>query len=212
MTTTTTRQSAPRPKKAAIAARRTKALIVQSACDLIAEGGYDALTANALTARAGVSKGGLYHHFGGMADVAVAAYKQAGQNLFGVLGTGSPKTFSDYLEEVEYVVFERLLADQKTLRVISELYPRLILDASHQEARKESFKAIMEKTSRVLNDSFATKIDEELLKNAVNSVAAFVTGLAVQSREIRDLEESRQLWQLFSEALNDKVVASKKLN
>jgi AcrR family transcriptional regulator len=212
MTTPATRQAKPHPKKAAISASRTKALIVQSACDLIAEGGYDSLTAAALTARAGVSKGGLYHHFGGMADVAVAAYRQASQRVFGVLGTGSPKTFSDYLDEVEYVVFERLLADQKTLRVISELYPRLILDASHQQARKESFKTIMDKTSRVLNDSFVTKIDEEILRKAVNLVAAFVTGLAVQSRELRDVEESRQLWQLFSEALNDRVVAGIKPN
>lgn len=212
MTPTTARQAIPRPSKAAIAVSRTKALIVQAACDLIAEGGYDALTAAALTERAGVSKGGLYHHFGGMSDVVVAAYKQASQSVFGVLGTGSPKSFSEYLDEVEYVVFERLLKDQRTLRVISELYPKLILDASHQKARKDSFKKIMDKTCRVLNDSFATRIDDETLIKAVNSVATFVTGLALQSREIRDADESRELWKWFSAALNDKVVASNKSN
>lgn len=212
MTPTTARQVTPRPNKAAIAVSRTKALIVQAACDLIAEGGYDALTAAALTERAGVSKGGLYHHFGGMTDVVVAAYKQASQSVFGVLGTGSPKSFSEYLDEVEYVVFERLLKDPKALRVISELYPRLILDASFRRARKESFKTSMDKTCRVLNDSLVTKIDEETLNKAVVSVATFVTGLAVQSREIRDADESRELWRWFSEALNDKVVASTKPN
>lgn len=212
MTPRTARQGTPRPNKAGIAVSRTKALIVQAACDLIAEGGYDALTAAALTERAGVSKGGLYHHFGGMTDVVIAAYKQASQSVFGVLGTGRPKSFSDYLDEVEYVVFERLLKDQKTLRIMSELYPRLILDASHKQARQDSFRTVMNKTCRVLNDSFVSRVDEEVLMKAVNSVATFVTGLAVQSREIRDADESRQLWRWFSEALNDKVVGSIKPN
>lgn len=200
----------PRGRRTAVSAGRTRALIVQSACDLVAEGGYEALTAAALAERAGVSKGGLYHHFTRMSDVVVAAYKETSQQVFGVLSTGRPADFSEYLDEVEYVIFERLLKDEKTLRVMAELYPRLMFDASYRPARQQSFDQIMEKTSSILSDSFREKIEKKQVKLAVNAVAAFVTGLAVQNREVRNVQQSREMWSFFREALNDKVKEKQK--
>jgi AcrR family transcriptional regulator len=200
------------PNKQSISAARTRALIIDTACELIAEGGYDALTSAALADRAGLSKGGLYHHFAKMPDVVMAAYKKASMNVFGVLGSGRPKSFNEYLDEVEYVIFERLLKDPKSLRIISELYPRLMFNDTYMKARRDSFEKIMDKQSRNLNRSFATKIDQDQLKMAVNAVAVFVTGLTTQNREARSINTSKELWRWFRDALNAQIAATAKLN
>lgn len=212
MAPNTTKDAPLNINKASISANRTRSLIVDSACQIIAENGYDALTAAALSERAGVSKGGLYHHFQGMKDVVIAAYKETSLRVFSVLATGHPKSFDEYLDEVEHVVFERLLKDPKTVRIISELYPKLMFDPSYRQPRKESFEKIMAKTAGLLNESFRTKVDQKQLMMAVNSVAVFVSGLTVQNREVRDLKQSRELWQWFRDALIAKLASHRKIN
>jgi AcrR family transcriptional regulator len=50
--------------------------IIEAAVRLMAEGGPEALTASALAAAAGVSKANLFHHFGTLDAVVLAAFEQ----------------------------------------------------------------------------------------------------------------------------------------
>ena len=185
--------------------QRTRDDIIHAACDIIAEQGYDALTAAALATRAGISKGGLYHHFERMGDIVIAAYEETAKDLLGGLRQGSPKNFDEYLDQVESVVFERLLKDKKSLRIISELYPRLMFDPSFRETRKASFSNMVQTMSEVFATSFRSEVDRDELGMAINTVGVFLIGLAVQHGAIYDPDQSRALWRWFRGMLNDKV-------
>jgi AcrR family transcriptional regulator len=184
---------------------RTRALIVNAAGDLIAEQGYEALTVSALAARAGVSKGGLYHHFDRMNDVVIAVYEATAKSIVGELRNSRPKNFDDYLNQVELVVFERLLKDPRALRIISELYPLLMFDPSFSDTRKDSFGNMVEIMSGVLAESLQSKIDEQQLRMAINSVGVFLVGLAVSQGASNDLAHSRKLWRWFKSMLNARL-------
>ncbi len=201
----TAEQTRSAAKRAAIPARQTKALIVDRACDLIAEGGLEALTAAALARQAGISKGGLYHHFERMDDVVFAAFDATSKRIFGVLGTGGPQTLSEYLDEVEHVVFKVLLKDPKSLRIITELYPKFMFDPSLRKARTASFARVSKSTSAASANGSA--ISEKQFEMAFSAISVFLTGLAVQNVDMRSVKQSRELWRWFREALNDKVMA-----
>jgi AcrR family transcriptional regulator len=202
MTLEPAKQAANISKTGYSSGRRTRADIVNTACELIAEQGYEALTVTSLTERAGISKGGLYHHFDRMTDVVIAAYEATAQSIVGVLKTGRPEDFDAYLSEVEYVVFERLLKDQKALRIVSELYPRLMFDPAFVASRQKSFDNVVEVMASVFADSFRSKIDKDELRMAIQSVGVFLIGLTVQHGASHDLDKSREQWRWFKETLN----------
>jgi AcrR family transcriptional regulator len=185
--------------------RRTRADIVNAACHIIAKQGYEALTASALAARAGISKGGLYHHFGRMSDVVVAAYEATAQSIVGELKTSSPESFDDYLCEVERVIFDRLLTKPKTLRIVSELYPRIMFDPQFKSVRQSSFNNMVDVMSAVLAESLILKIDEDELRMAIRSVGVFLIGLVVQHGVNRDADLSRAQWRWFKASLNARL-------
>jgi AcrR family transcriptional regulator len=187
------------------AGRRSRADIVNAACAVIAEQGYEALTVASLAERAGMSKGGLYHHFERMTDVVIAAYEATVQSIVGDLKTGRPEDFDAYLSEVESVVFDRLLKDPKSLRIISELYPRLMFDPSFRVTRQASFNHVVEVMSGVFAESFRSKIDQHELRMAIKSVGVFLIGLVVQHGANQDLEQSREQWQWFKATLNARL-------
>ena len=85
-------------RKYSRSAFRTRAQIIAAACDLIGERGYEGVTTAALVERAGVSKGGLYHHFESLTDVIMAAYERTEYELYGSLAQSEPATFDEYLD------------------------------------------------------------------------------------------------------------------
>jgi AcrR family transcriptional regulator len=70
--------------------------IIEAAVRLMAEGGPEALTASALAAAAGVSKANLFHHFGTLDAVVLAAFEQFFLGLASVRGT-PPRSLRDWL-------------------------------------------------------------------------------------------------------------------
>lgn len=54
----------------------TRQRIVSAAVSLFAEQGFDATSVNQVVARAGVAKGGLYHHFGSKDDLLYEVYRE----------------------------------------------------------------------------------------------------------------------------------------
>ncbi|WP_170191751.1 TetR/AcrR family transcriptional regulator [Saccharothrix syringae] len=51
--------------------------VLDAALALVAEGGLDAVTIGALTARSGVSNGSVYHHFGSRAGLLAVLYRES---------------------------------------------------------------------------------------------------------------------------------------
>jgi len=71
----------PRPRRQAERSDATRRRIIAAARGLFAEHGYDATSLEALTMRAGVSKGALYHHYADKSDVLAAAYEDLEHEL-----------------------------------------------------------------------------------------------------------------------------------
>jgi AcrR family transcriptional regulator len=77
--------------------RRTKRQdIIEAAVRLMAQGGPEALKASALAAAAGVSKANLFHHFGTLDAVVLAAFEQFFLGLESVQGK-APASLRDWL-------------------------------------------------------------------------------------------------------------------
>jgi AcrR family transcriptional regulator len=63
----------------------TRAKIVQAARELVVEQGYDAVSTADVLARAGVSRGGLYHHFDGKQELMAAVLEAVEQDVIAQL-------------------------------------------------------------------------------------------------------------------------------
>lgn len=97
----------------------TRSLIVNSAIQIISQGGLSALTAGRLIEQAGISKGGLYHHFRTMQEVEVEVLERLLQNLsMEVNGYPDPKTHIEFLELLEKMMFDNLLKDAENAKAL----------------------------------------------------------------------------------------------
>ncbi len=73
----------------------TREKLVQAARELVVEYGYDGVSTAQVLARAGVSRGGLYHHFGGKDELMAAVLEAvevdfAGRLALAVAGASDP--------------------------------------------------------------------------------------------------------------------------
>lgn len=70
-----------RPDGRAVRGASTRALLVETARELFSERGYADVGTNEVVARAGVTRGAMYHHFPGKRDLFRAVYEQGEQEL-----------------------------------------------------------------------------------------------------------------------------------
>lgn len=176
---------------------QTKELIVEAACDLISESGYHSVTAAALIERAGVSKGGLYHHFRTLDDVIIKAYEKTARNLFSALGVPSPASVDDYLEQVEHMLFQHWLVDKRTLRIMHEFLPMTMYDPLFVERRQMMMKSGFARHLAKFAPSLKINIKESELQEMIAAVNAFTSGLAIQHQMNPNLKDSRKTWAWF---------------
>lgn len=97
----------------------TRSLILNAAITIISKDGLDALTAGRLIDQAGISKGGLYHHFRMMADVESEVLELLTQNLLLKLSAyPAPATKGDFLALIEQELFECFIVNSESARAI----------------------------------------------------------------------------------------------
>lgn len=66
--------------------------IVQAAVDEFLEKGYDGTTMEAIALRAGISKGGLYHHFSSKDEILLLANQKLNEPVYRIMEEASQKT------------------------------------------------------------------------------------------------------------------------
>jgi AcrR family transcriptional regulator len=73
--------SAPRPRTQAERSEATRAALLRAARELFAERGYAGVGTEEIVRRSGVTRGALYHHFRGKADLFRAVFERLEQEL-----------------------------------------------------------------------------------------------------------------------------------
>jgi AcrR family transcriptional regulator len=183
----------------------TRALIIDAACDVLGESGYAGLTASALVKQSGISKGGIYHHFDNMDEIILAAYLKTTSEVFSVLGKHTPKSFDDYLGHVEKLLFDSLLAQPKTLRIMHELLPRAMYDPAFGEKRQALEDKGLERMIQVHLGSFAGKATEAELRITFQSIRIFITGLSIHFQMTGNLQACKEMWASFRKMMTEKI-------
>ncbi|WP_415905717.1 TetR/AcrR family transcriptional regulator [Neptuniibacter sp. QD48_55] len=97
----------------------TRSLILNAATRIISQDGLQALTAGKLIAEAGVSKGGLYHHFRTMTEVEIEVLQLLSSKLLLTLqGYQAPQSKEEFLDRVESELFDCLISHDETARAL----------------------------------------------------------------------------------------------
>ena len=97
----------------------TRNLILNAAISIISKDGLDALTAGRLIDQAGISKGGLYHHFRTMAEVESEVLELLTQNItLKISSYPTPATKNEFLEIVEQELFECFIVNNEPARAL----------------------------------------------------------------------------------------------
>lgn len=118
--------------------------IFRAALEVCAEKGYHATRIDEIVERAGTSKGGLYHHFGGKRDLFLQLYDSVMQRgvaeLDGALA-GLPAI--DALRSV-FQAFESWLDDPVFIRGVTEFYVLGLRDAEIRDRFAASYAGVIE--------------------------------------------------------------------
>jgi len=92
----------------------TRSLILNAAVRIVSKDGLKALTAGRLITEAGVSKGGLYHHFRTMSDVEVEVLELISSKLLLSLQTyAQPTSKEEFLDTIEVELFDCLIGNDE---------------------------------------------------------------------------------------------------
>ncbi len=93
----------------------TRAAIVQAARELVIEHGYDGVSTGQVLTRAGVSRGGLYHHFAGKQELMAAVLEAVERDFAGRLALAiadAPDPFSALERGVQWYLDECLRSQE----------------------------------------------------------------------------------------------------
>ena len=127
----------------------------------------------------------------------VAAYRKTAIELYGVLGKTKPDSLDEYLEQVERILFQQILNDPKTMRIMHELMPKAMFDPVFAKRCKNMLEGGLDSMSDKFSDTFKRKVKKSDLKFVLTGVSIFLTGLAAQSQTGRSLADSRKAWRWF---------------
>lgn len=156
-------------------AAQTRAQIIDAAVDIISLNGFSALTAATLIQRAKISKGGLYHHFKQMDDVAYAALMQLSDNYLQLIDKSPCRSSSELLTKLE--------ADWKSLTVKHHKVAKGICCFYQQAIHHERYRSVLNEMSTELNllrqkqlTDISPEISRQLKEELSQTIDAIFTG------------------------------------
>lgn len=181
-------------------ADKTRQLIVQSALALIAQEGISALTAGNLIQKAGISKGGLYHHFRHMDDVALAALVQLVDELLVDMDLSPAITTDQMLDTLEHNIYSLLVSQPGRFRALQSFMSVAMFQELYRREIYRIFSTIQHYLADNLRAFHGKQIAQEYLDAVVQMLSAFVYGLAFQGYVQPD-QSTRGSWVSLRESV-----------
>lgn len=169
--------------------RRTRENLIRAGIDLLAEGGWEAVTTRAAAARAGSNAGLIHYHFGGLPGLRIALAERASEDAIGPLV--DVLLTSDGFDEAITGLQEGiagLVVDDRRVRLATEL----IAGASHDQELGAAFRRNLREARAAIAEWIGRQRPlwpAERVSGAAALVAALLDGLLLH----RALDEDAPL-------------------
>ena len=187
----------------------TRAQILEAAVDIIAENGLSALTAANLIKHAGISKGGLYHHFKQMDDVTLAALEVMVDRFIDLLDDATDETLHGFLSRVEANLFEVQLPNRRLTRALYTFFEQVMFKPVYRNAIARMFATIRELRRRQIATA-RPDLTEQQVDNVLCLLDTFTLGLLMRHHidEKNMMATEREHWAQFVAMLLQTVPSS----
>ncbi|WP_051559796.1 TetR/AcrR family transcriptional regulator [Marinobacterium jannaschii] len=187
-------------------AELTRLHILQAATDIIAEKGLAALTAGSLISRAGISKGGLYHHFRQMDEVVLAALDQLVDEYLAGLQTVSAQRPEVLFAQLETDLRELYLQRSQRIKALHGFLGAVMHVPAFRGPVTKVLRGLKERHRQQFKAAFPLA-HTDTLNAATEMLETFILGSILQSYLEPDgdymaqwPEFSKHLWWRLSEA------------
>ncbi len=187
----------------------TRAQILEAAVDIIAESGLTALTAANLIKHAGISKGGLYHHFKQMDDVTLAALEVMVDRFIDMLDDATDESLEGFLARVESNLFDVQLQNRRITRALYTFFEQVMFKPIYRHSISRLFATVRELRRRQIATA-RKDLDEHEVDNLLCLLETFTFGLLMRHHvdEKEMMASEREHWAQFSAMLLRSVSAA----
>lgn len=182
-------------------AGKTKQLIVRTALLLVSEQGMSGLTAANLIQRAGISKGGLYHHFKQMDEVAKAALHLLIDEMLEQMTLEPAISVEHLLEHLERNVFRAFAGNPAQVKALYSFLAIAMFEQIYRQEMKRFFEQLRIYLRENLQAFLGRKLSQDKLDAVVQVLCTQVYGLAIH-QYIHDEQENRNSWRAFRDSIH----------
>ena len=175
----------------------TRGRIVAAAYQIIGERGHAGLTTNAIVARAGISKGSLYHHFASLEDVVEAVLREMLGSMFGELHPADYSDLNAYLDAFEGAYFDGMLADRRISQAFFGYVPVCMFDDRYRHILSELLSSWFQQFGECVNHTMGGTLSPGQRRTIVRLLDATSTGLGIHWFTLEQHRETRADWQVF---------------
>jgi len=181
----------------------TRSLILNAATRIISQDGLQALTAGRLIAEAGVSKGGLYHHFRTMTEVELEVLQLLSSKLLLTLqGYPAPQTKEEFLDRIETEFFDCLISQDETARALFGYVSSSAFNQQIQVLLRQLQDDISLQRLQLLQ-KLSTGTSTASLQNTVQMIATIQAGLMMRFYVSEDPVSVRNYWRTCRSSLDE---------
>ncbi|MCV6590380.1 MAG: TetR/AcrR family transcriptional regulator [Marinobacterium sp.] len=186
----------------------TRAQILEAAVDIIAENGLTALTAANLIKHAGISKGGLYHHFKQMDDVTLAALEVMVDRFIDLLDDATDDNLPDFLIRVESNLFDVQLQNRRLTRALYTFFEQVMFKPIYRHSISRLFATIRGLRRRQIMAA-RPDLEQQQVDRLLCLLETFTFGLLMRHHvdEKEMVTSEREHWTQFTEMLLSTVPA-----
>lgn len=175
-------------------AENTRKIILDAAIDIVSQQGLDELTAGRLIGRAGVSKGGLYHHFRTMEEVECEVLNLLSENLRIKLSAyPEPQSMEHFMDVVEQELFECFVSHSREARALFSFISASAHNRQLQVILRQLMDTInLQRLQQLQSVSGAVPMVQ--LQNTIQIISTLQMGMMTRFFIAEDLTSLKNYW------------------
>ncbi len=182
-------------------AQETKRRIKEAVFSIARSEGIHAATANRIAEVAGVSKGGLFHHFAQIEDLYLAILEDFIATLDANMDPGSYRTFRSFMNASTAQVLSLFESSPEILEVVLFFVSQSSHNDEYQKRLKRMTEASFESWARRIGRFFEPPLKPGERDSIVRLLDIYFAGVSMHLLMLRDVGRYRRLSTEFTELL-----------